>query len=29
LKAGDVDLAGGQAFVKGGDEVYPKATRQA
>jgi hypothetical protein len=29
LKVGDVDLPRGQALVMGGDEVYPKATRQA
>ncbi|MBR0713962.1 metallophosphoesterase [Bradyrhizobium liaoningense] len=29
LKVGDVDLPRGEALVMGGDEVYPKATRQA
>jgi hypothetical protein len=29
LKVGDIPLPRGQALVMGGDEVYPKATRQA
>ncbi len=29
LKVGDVHLPRGQALIMGGDEVYPKATRQA
>jgi hypothetical protein len=29
LNVGDVPLPRGQALVMGGDEVYPKATRQA
>jgi hypothetical protein len=29
LKVGGVDLPRGQALIMGGDEVYPKATRQA